>query len=160
MSPDPCRTAARESPGGPLCSCPGRRGIRQILGRGEDGGGEVGQVHGGAAGGLADLGAAAVAVGDDRRVPVGADGGEQHALTAGLRDLVVAPLEAEVTRQPAAAGIEHLGLDAQRGQHLAVGVEAEVGVLMAVHLDQRLRRRGSLLDRSGVAGLVPFGALA
>ena len=52
----------------------------------------------------------------------------------------MAAFEAEVPGQAAAARIEHIGLDAERRQHLAVGVEAEVGVLVALHLDQRLPR--------------------
>ena len=111
-------------------------------------------MDGGRVGGLADLGAAAVAVGDHGGGAVGADGGEQDPLPAGLRDLVVAAFEAEVPGQPAAARIEHLGLNAERGHHLTVGVEPEVGVLVAVHLDQR-----PLGGRRGCRRLLPGGSL-
>ena len=123
------------------------------LGPGEDGGGQVGQVDGGAVGGLPDLGAAAVAVGDHGRAAVGPDGGKQDPLPAGLGDLVVAAFEAEVPGQAAAARIEHFGLHAERRHHLAVGVEPQVGVLVAVHLHQRPQHRCLLRCDAGAQGV-------
>ena len=137
--------------GRPHCFC---RARRSNSGRGEDGGGQVNQVDGVAVGGLADLGAAVVAVGDHGGGAIGADGGEQDPLPAGLRNLVVAALEAEVPGQPAAARIEHHGLHAERRHHLTVGVEPQVGVLVAVHLDQRPRG-----GRRRCRRLLPSGSL-
>jgi hypothetical protein len=45
-------------------------------------------------------------------------------------------LEAEVAREAAAAGVQHLGVDAQRGHDRPVGLGAQLGVLVAVHLHQ------------------------
>ena len=50
-------------------------------------------------------------------------------------------LEPEVAGEAAAAGVEHLRLDAERGHDRAVVVVAELGVLVAVHLDERLAPR-------------------
>ena len=54
----------------------------------------------------------------------GAHGRHQPALGARRRHLVVALLEAEVPGEPAAALVEHLGADPERGEHGPVGVEA------------------------------------
>lgn len=96
-------------------------------------------MHGGAAHiGLLDLGAAAVAVGKDQGGGVGvADGGQQRVLSAGHGDLVVAVLEPEVAGQPAAAGVEDLGVESGAVRDGSVGVEAEDRVLVAVGLDDR-----------------------
>ena len=46
----------------------------------------------------------------------------------------MALLEPEVAGEPAAAGVEHLGVDAERGHDRAVGLGAQVRVLVAVQL--------------------------
>ena len=94
--------------------------------------GEVGAV---AVGPLADLGAAAEAVGQDDRVRCGGTHGGQQGLLA-CRDghVVVATLEAEVPRQTATAGIQHAVVDPHRRQQRTVGGEAARDVLVAVGL--------------------------
>ena len=54
-------------------------------------------------------------------------------------DLAVAGGEAEVAGQAAAAGVEPLDVDAGPLEQLAVGVPAQDGVLVAVHLGERRR---------------------
>ena len=99
---------------------------------------EPGQVHRLAGAGLTQLGAAGEAVGQHRDVRVrGPDRRQQHPLGARHRHRVVAPLEAEVAGEAAAAGVERLGVDPERGHRGVVGLGAELGVLVAVHLHQR-----------------------
>ena len=43
-------------------------------------------------------------------------------------------LKAEITRQAAAAGIEDGGTDLERLEKLKIGVESQIGMLVAVHL--------------------------
>ena len=101
-----------------------------------DGSGEhFGQVErvAAVAGELSYLGSAAEPVGEDRRVLVGgAHRGQQDALGARLTDVMMAALEPEVAREPAAAAVEPFGLHAAGGEQVGVGVPAKDGVLVAV----------------------------
>ena len=77
--------------------------LAEMTGRGRRRpGGPGGRV---AVGGLADLGAAAVPVSDYGGGAVGADGGEQDPLPAGLRDLVVASERPSTSRLGCAAAL-------------------------------------------------------
>ena len=91
---------------------------------------------------LLDLGPAAEAVRHHQRV-LGRrpHRGEQPVLGARHRHVVVARLEAEVAGEAAAAGVEHVGVDAGALHQLDLGVLAEDGVLVAVHLHDGLRGR-------------------
>src|SRR5262249_15119625 len=73
-----------------------------------------------------------------------ADGGEEDALTAGHRDVVVAGLVAERPREPAAAGVQELDLEAEPSERAHLRVHAKQRLLMAVAVDEgRAAARGS-----------------
>jgi hypothetical protein len=86
-------------------------------------------------GGLFDLGAAAEAVREHRRVSVGvADGREQDTFGARHGHFVVALFEPEVSGQAAASGVEHVQVDTGVLEQRLIRVVAHDRVLMALCL--------------------------
>src|SRR4051794_38230827 len=87
---------------------------------------------------LLDLGPAAEAVGEDQALGRSlANGREESSLADRDGDVVLAGLEPERARQPATPGIEHLEVEAEALQELAVGVEPHDRLLMAVPVHDR-----------------------
>jgi hypothetical protein len=66
---------------------------------------------------------------------------------------VLPPLEAERPHHPAAAGIEHVGLEPRRGEDVALGVEPQHRLVLAMGLDDGLSggREPGELDAAGTA---------
>ena len=90
------------------------------------------------AGGLADLLAAAEAVGDDERVCVGgAHSRQQHAFGTAHRYLVLVRVETERSGHATAAGIKNLVIETEVPRHLPVSIRLQDRFSVAVRMDDR-----------------------
>ena len=90
------------------------------------------------AGGLADLLAAAEAVGDAERVCVGgAHSRQQHAFGTAHRYLVLVRVETERSGHATAAGIKNLVIETEVPRHLPVSIRLQDRFVVAVRMDDR-----------------------
>src|SRR5947209_19854468 len=96
-------------------------------------------MQGAAVGAVLDLRAAAEAIGEDQRVRRRFANLRQQQLLAGLdRDLVaLAAFVPERSREPAAAGLEHLVIEAEPVEDPPIAVDVARRALMAVEVHER-----------------------
>src|SRR5699024_8618190 len=100
---------------------------------------------------LHQLGAATETVGDDESGGVGGSDGRQHTvLGAGYRYIVVPLFESEVPGEPTASGVQGGVVDTCCCHESFVGFESEYGVLVAVHLRDRIDVQRTEFDRRAV----------
>ena len=99
---------------------------------------EFGEVFGVGRSVLGDLFGATEAVGDDGRLRVIADGGQQDSVSERLRNLIFVFFEAEGPGHAAAAGVEQLDVGSSKAEQGDLVGHPHSGAVMAVAMDENL----------------------